>query len=601
MGHRQIIPLVFAAAVHSHIHQLPHHLMPSPDLGHRLQLSVRCKGDDGLDLEHGAGHSRDLADPAALHQILQRIHRKEGIGVGDELRSPALRQFFPVHAVFDVLSQLQHRHALTQSAADRVKHLHGIALLRTFSRQDPGQIIGPGQAAGQHDGDHAVISQIKDLPELRALQIGRATAAELTSLDGHRPRILIGKDTRVSGDMLECTLAAGLCSVGADVDLLGVIPTPGVAYLVRKYGADAGIVISASHNPMEFNGIKIFKGDGYKLPDEVENRIEAHIFKNCEDIKICDGAEIGRVHRLDTAVDDYVDALEQHIDADLSGLNVLFDCANGASAKVAQKLFPRLGCQCSFTGTLDDGVSVNDGCGSTHLDRLEKKVVEGGFDCGIAFDGDADRCLACDEKGAEIDGDKIIALVAKDMKDRGRLDGNTAVVTVMSNLGFMKYMQSIGIDTARTAVGDRYVLEEMRARGYAIGGEQSGHVIFLHHSTTGDGELTAGKLLKLLARKHREEGTKMSELNAVYTKFPQVLINLTADKEQKQAYKEDEYIAGFIESQQQNLMGMGRVLVRVSGTEPKIRVMVEGEDMEAIQSSAERIADMIRQRIPGVC
>ena len=196
---------------------------------------------------------------------------------------------------------------------------------------------------------------------------------------------------------------------------------------------------------------------------------------------------------------------------------------------------------------------------------------------------------------------KIIALVAKDMKDRGRLDGNTAVVTVMSNLGFMKYMQSIGIDTARTAVGDRYVLEEMRARGYAIGGEQSGHVIFLHHSTTGDGELTAGKLLKLLARKHREEGTKMSELNAVYTKFPQVLINLTADKEQKQAYKEDEYIAGFIESQQQNLMGMGRVLVRVSGTEPKIRVMVEGEDMEAIQSSAERIADMIRQRIPGVC
>ena len=238
----------------------------------------------------------------------------------------------------------------------------------------------------------------KDLTCELALQIGRATAAELTSLDGHRPRILIGKDTRVSGDMLECTLAAGLCSVGADVDLLGVIPTPGVAYLVRKYGADAGIVISASHNPMEFNGIKIFKGDGYKLPDEVENRIEAHIFKNCEDIKICDGAEIGRVHRLDTAVDDYVDALEQHIDADLSGLNVLFDCANGASAKVAQKLFPRLGCQCSFTGTLDDGVSVNDGCGSTHLDRLEKKVVEGGFDCGIAFDGDADRCLARDRR-----------------------------------------------------------------------------------------------------------------------------------------------------------------------------------------------------------
>ena len=241
---------------------------------------------------------------------------------------------------------------------------------------------------------------------------------------------------------------------------------------------------------------------------------------------------------------------------------------------------------------------MNDGCGSTHLETLEAAVREGGYDCGIAFDGDADRCLACDETGAEMDGDKIIALVGADMKERGRLDGNTVVVTVMSNLGFMKHMEALGIETARTAVGDRYVLEEMRARGYAIGGEQSGHVIFLHHSTTGDGELTAGKLLKVLARKKAENSAaKMSELNAVYTKFPQVLINLTANKEQKQAYKEDEYIAGFIESQQQSLMGMGRVLVRVSGTEPKIRVMVEGEDQAAIQTSAERIADMIRQRI----
>ena len=435
----------------------------------------------------------------------------------------------------------------------------------------------------------------KDLTCELALQIGRATAAELTSLDGHRPRILIGKDTRVSGDMLECTLAAGLCSVGADVDLLGVIPTPGVAYLVRKYGADAGIVISASHNPMEFNGIKIFKGDGYKLPDEVENRIEAHIFKNCEDIKICDGAEIGRVHRLDTAVDDYVDALEQHIDADLSGLNVLFDCANGASAKVAQKLFPRLGCQCSFTGTLDDGVSVNDGCGSTHLDRLEKKVVEGGFDCGIAFDGDADRCLGCDEKGQEMDGDKIIALLAMTMKEKGRLDGDTAVVTVMSNLGFIKYMESQGINTEKTAVGDRYVLENMRENGFSIGGEQSGHVILLHHATTGDGELTAGKLLKLLA----ESGKKMSELNGIYAQYPQVLVNVTANAAQKKAYKEDEVLAGFIENEQQKLMGMGRVLVRVSGTEPKIRVMVEGQDLDAIHRCADRIVDKINKRILG--
>ena len=440
-----------------------------------------------------------------------------------------------------------------------------------------------------------------DLTCEMAMKIGRGAAAVLTGSTGHRPRILIGKDTRQSGDMLEAALTAGLCSVGADVESLGVLPTPAVAYLVKKYNADAGVVISASHNPMEFNGIKIFAGTGYKLPDDVENEIEKHIDNDCADIPLATGASVGRVSVRADGLQDYVDHLYESVNGDLSGLNICIDCANGASAAVAQKLFPRLGAKCTFIGITPDGANINKDVGSTHLDNLEKAVVEGGFDCGIAFDGDADRCLACDEKGAEIDGDKIIALVAKDMKDRGRLDGNTAVVTVMSNLGFMKYMQSIGIDTARTAVGDRYVLEEMRARGYAIGGEQSGHVIFLHHSTTGDGELTAGKLLKLLARKHREEGTKMSELNAVYTKFPQVLINLTADKEQKQAYKEDEYIAGFIESQQQNLMGMGRVLVRVSGTEPKIRVMVEGEDMEAIQSSAERIADMIRQRIPGVC
>ena len=440
-----------------------------------------------------------------------------------------------------------------------------------------------------------------DLTCEMAMKIGRGAAAVLTGSTGHRPRILIGKDTRQSGDMLEAALTAGLCSVGADVESLGVLPTPAVAYLVKKYNADAGVVISASHNPMEFNGIKIFAGTGYKLPDDVEDEIEKHIDNDCADIPLATGASVGRVSVRADGLQDYVDHLYESVNGNLSGLNICIDCANGASAAVAQKLFPRLGAKCTFIGITPDGANINKDVGSTHLDNLEKAVVEGGFDCGIAFDGDADRCLACDEKGAEIDGDKIIALVAKDMKDRGRLDGNTAVVTVMSNLGFMKYMQSIGIDTARTAVGDRYVLEEMRARGYAIGGEQSGHVIFLHHSTTGDGELTAGKLLKLLARKHREEGTKMSELNAVYTKFPQVLINLTADKEQKQAYKEDEYIAGFIESQQQNLMGMGRVLVRVSGTEPKIRVMVEGEDMEAIQSSAERIADMIRQRIPGVC
>ena len=432
----------------------------------------------------------------------------------------------------------------------------------------------------------------KDLTCELALQIGRATAAELTSLDGHRPRILIGKDTRVSGDMLECTLAAGLCSVGADVDLLGVIPTPGVAYLVRKYGADAGIVISASHNPMEFNGIKIFKGDGYKLPDEVENRIEAHIFKNCEDIKICDGAEIGRVHRLDTAVDDYVDALEQHIDADLSGLNVLFDCANGASAKVAQKLFPRLGCQCSFTGTLDDGVSVNDGCGSTHLDRLEKKVVEGGFDCGIAFDGDADRCLACDEKGAEIDGDKIMAVCGAYMKRNGRLTGNTIVATVMSNLGLHEFCRKNGIDLVCTNVGDRNVLEKMVECGYKLGGEQSGHMIFTDYATTGDGQLSALQFLQILAL----SGKSASVLTADCPQYPQVLLNVVVshDRGVKEAIMASDALKTAVADEEKFLRGEGRILVRPSGTEALIRVMVEAKTESVAQLVTERLVKVIR-------
>ncbi len=439
------------------------------------------------------------------------------------------------------------------------------------------------------DGVRGIAGQ--DLSCELAMKIGRGTAAVLAAdCQGRKPRILIGKDTRISGDMLESALAAGLCSVGADVELLGVIPTPAVAYLVRKYGADAGVVISASHNPVEFNGIKIFKGDGYKLPDEEENKIEDYL-ESTPELKV--GEEVGSITRRDTAVEDYVEYLAEHIGADLTGLKVAFDCANGASSAVAQKLFPRLGAECLFVGAEPDGTNINKECGSTYLENLEKFVVANGCDCGIAFDGDADRCLACDEKGQEIDGDKIIALIATDMKERGRLDGDTAVVTVMSNLGFMKYMEKQGIRTEKTAVGDRYVLENMRENSYAIGGEQSGHVILLHHSTTGDGELTAGKLLALVARKK----VPVSQLNAVYTKFPQVLVNLVANKEQKAAYRDDEYIAGYIESQQQNLMGMGRVLVRPSGTEPKIRVMVEGEDLEAINLAAQRIADMITKRI----
>ena len=440
------------------------------------------------------------------------------------------------------------------------------------------------------DGVRGVAGE--DLSCELAMKIGRGAAAVLTQNTGRKPRILIGKDTRISGDMLECALAAGLCSVGADVELLGVIPTPAVAYLVGKYGADAGVVISASHNPMEFNGIKIFSGDGYKLPDQVENEIEDYVLGKSE-VTLCTGAAVGRVTRRDNAVDDYADYLVEHIGADLTGLNIAVDCANGASAEVAPKLFPRLGAKCTFIGITPDGANINKDVGSTHLDNLEKAVVEGGFDCGIAFDGDADRCLACDELGHEIDGDKVIALLAVSMKEKGRLDGDTAVVTVMSNLGFIKYMESQGIHTEKTAVGDRYVLENMRENGYAIGGEQSGHVILLHHATTGDGELTAGKLLRLLA----ESGKKMSELNGIYAQYPQVLVNVVANAAQKAAYKADEVLASFIENEEQKLMGMGRVLVRVSGTEPKIRVMVEGQDLEAIDCCAKRIVEKINKRI----
>ena len=431
----------------------------------------------------------------------------------------------------------------------------------------------------------------EDLTPGMAMLIGRGAATVLTK-KVTRPRILIGKDTRISGDMLEAALTAGLCSVGADVELLGVIPTPAVAYLVRRYQADAGIVISASHNPMEFNGIKIFNGDGYKLPDQVEDEIE-RLVRDKTQVKLATGEAVGRVKHLDHAVEDYVDYLASCLKANLSGLKIAVDCANGASARTAQLLFPRLGADCRFIGIEPDGTNINRDCGSTHLDRLAKYVVENGLDCGVAFDGDADRCLAVDEKGNEIDGDKIIAILAKDMRDAGNLPGDTAVVTVMSNLGFMQYMKdTLGLKIATTAVGDRYVLEEMRAKGYAIGGEQSGHVILLQHSTTGDGELTAGTLLNILA----SSGSAMSKLAGVYEKFPQVILNVLATPEQKARYKEDEYIAGFVESQQQGLMGQGRVLVRVSGTEPYIRVMVEGPDREAIAQAAQLIADMIEKR-----
>ena len=439
------------------------------------------------------------------------------------------------------------------------------------------------------DGIRGVANETLDAK--LAYRVGQAAAISLCDDSGTKPTVVIGKDTRISSDMLEGALVAGLTACGCNAILLGVIPTPAVAYLTVYLHADAGIVISASHNPYEHNGIKMFSSEGFKLSDALEARIEELILREGE-LPVKTHGQIGQVMSGSFAAEYYLDHLASTVE-DLEPLRVLIDCANGAASTTARYLFGRFPLQAEYLNDKPNGVNINEGCGSTHLEALCAAVKDGGYDLGIAFDGDADRCLACDELGHEIDGDKVIALLAVSMKEKGRLDGDTAVVTVMSNLGFIKYMESQGIHTEKTAVGDRYVLENMRENGYAIGGEQSGHVILLHHATTGDGELTAGKLLKLLA----ESGKKMSELNGIYEQYPQVLVNVTANAAQKAAYKEDEVLAGFIENEQQKLMGMGRVLVRVSGTEPKLRVMVEGQDLEAIHRCADRIVEKINKRI----
>lgn len=425
-----------------------------------------------------------------------------------------------------------------------------------------------------------------------AMNIGRAAATVLTYGRRRRPLVVMGKDTRISSDMLGAALAAGLCSVGADVIDLGVVPTPAVAYLVMKYKADAGVMISASHNPYPFNGIKIFGGEGFKLPDDLEDQIETLIEQNRFTLATGDG--LGQISHCTTAVRDYVEHLKSSIPTSLEGMKIVVDCANGSASATAGQLFSQLGADAQILSAAPDGVNINEGCGSTHMEALCEAVRSTpGAVAGVAFDGDADRCLFVDENGDVVDGDFIMAICGLDMQERGKLRRNTIVGTVLTNLGFARFCEANGMHFAATKVGDRYVLEEMRAKGYVIGGEQSGHVILLRHSTTGDGELTAGMLLRLLAAR----GCAMSQLNGIYEKFPQVMVNVVANAAQKAAYKDDEYIAGFIESQQQNLMGMGRVLVRVSGTEPKIRIMVEGKDPAAIEASARRIEEMIVRRI----
>ncbi len=430
-------------------------------------------------------------------------------------------------------------------------------------------------------------------PDL-ALQIGRAAAMVLIKESkSEKPTVLIGKDTRASGDMLESALTAGFTSVGCNVLSVGVVPTPAVAYLVCQYGCEAGVMISASHNPCEYNGIKIFQKTGYKLDDAIEEEIESIILDHSQEIPAMLGGHVGNRLYCKTAVKDYVDHVVSTASVRFDGLSIALDCANGSASVCAKDIFTALGAKCLMLSDTPDGVNINDNCGSTHPEELMRFVKDAGFDLGLAFDGDADRMLAVDENGELVDGDKVIAICSKRMKEEGRLAKNTAVVTVMSNMGFFKFCKENDIDCAKTAVGDRYVLERMLKDGYNIGGEQSGHVIFLDYATTGDGELSGVQLVETVVK----SGKKLSELAGIMRVYPQVLINVTVTPEGKQKYNNDEYIISAVQQAEMELSGEGRVLVRVSGTEPLVRVMLEGADIEQITKLGNSIADVVRERL----
>lgn len=434
----------------------------------------------------------------------------------------------------------------------------------------------------------------KDLTNELAMKIGSAAATVLLEESkSAKPTVLIGKDTRASGDMLEAALTAGLCSVGCNVLSVGIVPTPAVAYLVGQYQCEAGIMISASHNPCEYNGIKIFQKTGYKLDDSIEDEIEQIILDNSREPSIKIGGDVGNRLFCKTAVNDYIEHVVSTTNVRFDGLSIALDCANGSASVCAKEIFTRLGAKCLMLSDTPDGTNINNNCGSTHPEELMKFVRDAKLDLGLAFDGDADRMLAVDENGILVDGDKVIAICAKRMKDEGRLAKDTAVVTVMSNMGFFKFCEENSINCAKTAVGDRYVLEKMLKDGYNIGGEQSGHVIFLDYATTGDGELSGVQLLETVVK----SGKKLSELASIMNVYPQVLINVKVSPEGKQKYNNDEYIIAATQKAEMELMGDGRVLVRVSGTEPLVRVMLEGKDIEHITKLGNEIAEVVKERL----
>ena len=428
-------------------------------------------------------------------------------------------------------------------------------------------------------------------PEL-AFKLGKAGAHVLSKKKG-KPVVLIGKDTRISGDMLEDALSAGILAVGGNVIKVGVLPTPAVAYLVKYYQADVGVVISASHNPFEYNGIKFFNSEGFKLDDEIEDEIEDLILRDIDVNSHITGDKLGKcLEADDDALGIYVRYLAGTIDRRLDGLKLVLDCANGASYKAAELVYQSLGAEVSVLGNQPDGLNINDGCGSTHPERLQQEVIRKGAFMGLAYDGDADRLIAIDEKGRIIDGDKVICICAKMLKNAGELVDDKVTATVMSNLGFHKYIESMGCSVDVTSVGDRFVLESMINTGCVIGGEQSGHIIFLNHSTTGDGILSSLQLVRAVL----ESGKKPSELSDEITIYPQVLKNAKVKNENKTKYEKDPEIRAAIQKVEAEMEGRGRVLIRPSGTEPLVRVMLEGEDVDHITELAQELAKLLTKR-----
>lgn len=421
-----------------------------------------------------------------------------------------------------------------------------------------------------------------------AFEVGRAAAYVLKKKNG-RNKILIGKDTRLSGYMLESALTSGICSMGTNVVLVGPMPTPGIAFVTRSLRVDAGVVISASHNPYDDNGIKFFSSDGFKLPDSTEHEIEKAMFTETLKNIRPEGAGIGKAYRVDDASGRYIEYVKSTFPKGrtLEGMKVVIDCSNGSAYKITPFVLTELGADVIAIHSKPDGININANCGAMHPEAIQKSVQEYKADIGIAHDGDADRTIICDERGEIVDGDKIMAICALDMKKDGRLNNDTVVATVMSNLGFELFLKKSGINVIRTKVGDRYVVEEMLKRGCNLGGEQSGHIIFLDHNTTGDGPVTALQVLSIMCRR----GKRLSKLASPIPIYPQVLLNVPIRRHK--SIDDSPHIHTAVKKAEKKL-GNGRILVRPSGTEPKVRVMVEGDNMAEITSIAEEIAEVIK-------